>query len=832
MDLFKLLGRIVIENDEANKKLRETSGEAKETSSKFSSAMGKVGSAAVKVGKVAATGIAAAGAAIGGVVVSALNASGELEQNVGGAESVFKSLGSSIDKMSMKIITGYDKATGKAIKTTTTLEKVSKNAYKNMGLSTSDFLATANKMGSLFQGAGFETQEALDLSASAMQRAADVASIMGIDTSAAMESIAGAAKGNFTMMDNLGVAMNDTTLQAYALSKGITKSTKDMTNQEKIGLAMEMFMEKTAYAAGNYAKENETLAGSLGTAKSALTNFLDGSGGVEELVNSFSNLANVAVNSLNKILPRLIGALPALVQGILPQIPALLQTILPSLTEGAIALLTGLAQILPEIAMVLVEQIPIIIGQIRTALETEFPQLEEPFAVMEGLFTGIWQALQTAWDLIGKPVWDAVSSAVSAAKDALQPLIDAFSEYVISGGFAEDATNAVKVAADALKTAYESVVGFVNSVVTGFQDAVEWGKEHETALILIATAVGTLTAAIGAYNVAMAIKKAGGIVEIAQLAATAIGVGALTVAETAHTVATTVATVATTAFGAAMAFLTSPITLVVLAIGALIAIIVVCVKHWDDIKLAASKAWEWIKETWNKVASWFNEKVIQPILNFFGNLWDGIKNTWNGIKTSISNVVTGIKDKVSSVFNSIKEKMSEPIQKARDTIKGIVDKIKGFFSGMKISFPNIKLPHFSIKPKGWQIADLFQGSIPSLGIDWYAKAMKEPMVMTEPTIFGYNPRTGNVMGGGEAGSEVVSGTNTLLDMISEVVAAQNGNLAYYLQKLIEILASYFPQILDSMERDVVLDTGATVGALVVPMNRALGKLSDRKDRGR
>jgi hypothetical protein len=38
------------------------------------------------------------------------------------------------------------------------------------------------------------------MSTEAMQRAADVASIMGIDTSAAMEAIAGAAKGNFTMI--------------------------------------------------------------------------------------------------------------------------------------------------------------------------------------------------------------------------------------------------------------------------------------------------------------------------------------------------------------------------------------------------------------------------------------------------------------------------------------------------------------------------------------------------------------------------------------------------------------------------------------------------------
>lgn len=96
-------------------------------------------------------------------------------------------------------------------------------------------------MGALFQGSGLQQQESLDLTAKAMQRAADVASVMGIDTSMALESIAGAAKGNFTMMDNLGVAMNATTLQAYALEKGINFEWNTASNAEKAQLAMQCF---------------------------------------------------------------------------------------------------------------------------------------------------------------------------------------------------------------------------------------------------------------------------------------------------------------------------------------------------------------------------------------------------------------------------------------------------------------------------------------------------------------------------------------------------------------------------------------------------------------
>jgi phage-related protein len=983
MTLFELLGKIAIDNSGANKSLDDTGKKGKETEGKLSKAFKAVGKGAVAVGKTVATGLGVGAAAMAGLTIKALNLSGELEQNMGGSEAVF---GEYAEKM----------------------QKTAKTAFSNMGLSTSDFLATANKMGALFQGAGFSIQESSDLASDAMQRAADVASIMGLDTSAAMEAIAGAAKGNFTMMDNLGVAMNDTTIQAYALSKGIKKSTSEMTNQEKIGLAMEMFMEKTSYAAGNYAKENETLAGSLSTAKAALTNFLDGSGTVEDFVSSLSNLANVVVGNLQEIVPRLTGALPGLIESIIPIIPGLVQSVLPGLVEGAVALLNGLAQILPELAIVLLDQIPVIIGSIRSTLESEFPQLEQPFAVIEGLFNGIWESMQIVWDSIGKPIFDAVSVAFSAAREALQPFIDAFSEYVTEGGFAEDATAAVTAAVDALKTAYEAVSGFISGVVDGFKDAVTWGKEHETALTMIGIAIGTVTAAIGAYNVAMAIKKAGGIAEIAQLGILQVQMWGLQVAEVAHTAASWVAATATTAFGAAMSFLTSPITLVVLAIGALIAIVVLCVKHWDDIKLAASNAWEWIKETWSKVATWFDTNVIQPVIGFFQGLWQGIQAVWDGIcnavsiavqliasilsaafqiitlpfmfiwenckeyvfaafewiknaisaasnwiselvsvvwgwirdnivtpivevyqkaqeifdnlrnaisekitairdkakeifdsvkekiitpinnakekvvntiqnlresisekitairdkareifdsvkekittpinnakvkvvntiqnlRESISEKITAIRDKAKEIFESIKEKMSAPIEKARDTIKGIVDKIKGFFTGMNLEFPKIKMPHFGISPSGWKIGDLMQGSIPKLSIDWYAKAMGEPMIMTRPTIFGYNGATGELMGGGEAGSEVVSGTNTLMNMIQAAVAAQNDAIVYYLEKLIEMLARYFPEALEAMRTPATFDPDQSARVLAVPMNRELGRLTTQKGRGR
>lgn len=181
---------------------------------------------------------------VGAMLKKVVTAAGELEQNIGGSSAVFGNFAQS-------------------------LQQSASQAYRTMGLSQSEYLATANKMGALFQGSGFSIAQSVDMTTSAMQRAADVASIMGVDVGSAMEAVSGAAKGNFTMMDNLGVAINDTTLQIYAQEKGLGKLE---TTQQKVNAAMQMFLEKSDYAAGNYAKENETFAGSLQTFRAELQN--------------------------------------------------------------------------------------------------------------------------------------------------------------------------------------------------------------------------------------------------------------------------------------------------------------------------------------------------------------------------------------------------------------------------------------------------------------------------------------------------------------------------------------------------------------------------------
>lgn len=135
------------------------------------------------------SGLKAVGAALGTVAVAAgaaavklakevISSFGELEQNLGGSEAVFGDYAKNI-------------------------QKIAEDSYKSMGTSQSEYLATANKIGALFQGSGVEQERSVELTTKAMQRAADMASVMGIETADALEAITGAAKGNYTIPKSL-----------------------------------------------------------------------------------------------------------------------------------------------------------------------------------------------------------------------------------------------------------------------------------------------------------------------------------------------------------------------------------------------------------------------------------------------------------------------------------------------------------------------------------------------------------------------------------------------------------------------------------------------------
>lgn len=413
-------------------------GDSKELDAQTNSLSSKFASVGKGIGTALAKGTVVAGAALTGLVSKAVISAGELEQQIGGTEAVF----------------------GKFAET---IQEKSKKAFETAGLSANEYMAYANKIGSLMKGSGIETEQAMKLSTDAMTRAADVASIMGIDVSAAMEAITGAAKGNFTMMDNLGVAMNATNLQAYALSKGIKTSYNQMTQAQKVQLAYQMFMEKTADYAGNYAKENKTLAGSFNTLKKSVSNFLSGAGNVEDVIKSLNDFTEPLIQTITDMAPAVVEGIVQIINEVVVQLPGLIDKLLPTILQGAINLMQGIVNSLPLLIQTLSQMLPGLITGLIQGMSTVITSLAQQLPTMtpmivNALIDGILVILDNI-DILVDAGGQLLGGLLQGIMNALPGLVARMPEIVIKlcGAMISYYGHIVQVGIDIIKKIWEGI---------------------------------------------------------------------------------------------------------------------------------------------------------------------------------------------------------------------------------------------------------------------------------------------------------------------------------------------------------------------------------------
>lgn len=205
--------------------------------------------------------------------------------------------------------------------------------------------------------------------------------------------------------------------------------------------------------------------------------------------------------------------------------------------------------------------------------------------------------IQKALDYVSENVLPAVSQAAQDLGNFIQdPVIVKFKEF-------------------------KDWVGAVGDKIIEFNSFL---SEHQEILVAAAVAVGGLTTALLVYNGAAILASIQSGIETGMLIA----------------MYTTewIATAATTALGAAFAFLTSPITIAILAITAIIAVGVLLYKNWDTIKEKASELGAYLQEKCEGMKESWN--------NFWDAIGGKVSAVWQGIKSAV-------KSGINSVINFI-----------------------------------------------------------------------------------------------------------------------------------------------------------------------------------
>ena len=375
---------------------------------------------------------------------SALDSVGQLEQNVGGVETLF---GDAADA----VIASADRA------------------YQTAGMSANDYMSTVTSFSaSLLQSLGGNTEEAAKVADMAIIDMADNANKMGTSMDMIQNAYQGFAKQNYTMLDNLKLGYGGTKTEMERLLADAEKLTGvkyDINNLNDVYQAIHAVQEEMGIT-GTTAKEAaSTLEGSMASAKAAWDNFMNGSGDADQLADAFATAADNIVKNLAEIIPRFAETLPALGGAIIAQIPGLVVAIVPAVLSAGQSVLKQLQDAVLDFdfAGTADKVVQMITGFI------EGDGLGSLLDTLATIFTGIVNGISSMLPSLLPALIELISYVVTSLLDQLPAILDCALELIL--GLAQGILAALPVLIEALPEVISSIVEFLISAVPQIIDA-------------------------------------------------------------------------------------------------------------------------------------------------------------------------------------------------------------------------------------------------------------------------------------------------------------------------------------------------------------------------
>ena len=693
MDLFKLLGKIAIDNKEAVGALKETSGEGEKAESKLGKAFGAIGKGAAVVGKAVAAGMAAGATAVAGLVTKSVQAYAEYEQLVGGVDTLFK-------ESSAKV------------------QEYAANAYKTAGMSANQYMETVTSFSaSLLQSLDGDTAKAAEKANLAITDMSDNANKMGTDISMIQNAYQGFAKQNYTMLDNLKLGYGGTKEEMARLladAEKLSGQKFDLSSYADVVDAIHVIQTEMGIT-GTTAKEaSSTISGSIASMKGAWQNLLTAISSDElpfdEYVKNFADSVSTVAGNL---LPRIqiaLGGVVQLIQQLAPMIietiPGLISSILPTLLNASIAIVQALVSAFPGVVSAIVEiipqlidgftqafsailqMLPTLIDSIVSTLPTLIPMLvdgvtqmilaliqalpgilQSLVAYVPSIIQSIVDALRTNLPLLINGVLDLWLGLINALPDIINMLIEALPGLIQS--ILDAIEENLPLLIDAMMQLIDAVVvalpQIINALVVALPGIIN---------MLVDFIIKNLPIIInGLIQMMMAIVDALPIIMQALYDALPVIIESILLAvwELLPVILENLGTLLGALFEALWGIITTLLQ----------PLLDLFANMWNGMVDGLKAAWDWCVNLLSGVGQWIYNTVIAPVLNFFKGLWDGIVKAFH---TVIDPWVEIIKRASTMVYNSI-------IKPVLDFFKGLWEDIKKVFSVVKDWFnTNIAAP--------------------------------------------------------------------------------------------------------------------------------------------
>lgn len=295
------------------------------------------------------------------------------------------------------------------------------------------------------------------------------------------------------------------------------------------------------------------------------------------------------------------------------------------------------------------------------------------------------QVLNFLADTVLPKVTNAIGWLAQKVAKVIQFGKDFYNAFISIGSAATDASGASRGFGGALDfinkygyktyTVIQTVITVIKKMAAGFawitdvkarmQDLNNFIEKHKDALEYAAIAVAGLGAAVLAYN--------------AKAIAGAAAQGIMSIAVGIYTGTISAATIATSAFGAVMAFITSPITLVIAAITGLVLAGVWLYKNWDLVKAKCIELYNTVKNYFIQIYN--SSALVRMFADAIKAYIDFVISFWKGAFEGLVSFCTGVWDVIKGQFDVFVTHVTFIFDNVKQIFTGLIDFVTGVFSG-------------------------------------------------------------------------------------------------------------------------------------------------------
>lgn len=590
--------------------------------------------------------IAAAG--IGKLIHSSLMEGADLQQSLGGIETLFKG---SAD----------------------VVKKYANEAYKTTGLSANAYMENVTGFSaSLLQSLGGDTRKAADVANMAMVDMADNSNKMGTSMDRIQDAYQGFAKQNYTMLDNLKLGYGGTKTEMQRLLADAQKLT---------GVKYDINNLSDVYQAIHAIQENLDITGT--TAKEAATTF---SG-------SFASMKAAAQNVLGKL---------ALGEDIMPSLHQLFETVKTFLVGNLIPMVWNVLKGIPQVlAGALGELMHMLFGDYigESIMNDLYDVFDKVGGVVSTIYDMIFGSLSKKdnIDFLKKlGINEKTASSIVNIGDNIRTMFENIGAVIsnvagIVGEFISDLFGLAKSkdSVGGVASAFEAITKVLADASGKVKDFTKWMRENKTVMDIVKSALAgalagflafkaitTIQSIITGFKSALLAVKGAVLTFNAAIAANPLG--ALVVAITA-------------VVGALVWFFTQTETgkqiwsaFVDFVVGLWNGLVEFFSGLWTTISEGAINLWNGAVEVWNSVIEGI-KNAWNGIVEFFVGLWEGISSTataaWTTITETVIAIVQPFIDVFMSIWNGLKDGLGQIFEGIKMVFSGAWETIKSIVMG-------------------------------------------------------------------------------------------------------------------------------------------------------